>query len=357
MVEASLMIKKYSFIILSFLFVLPYANAQTVIAKYAGEFMNIGIGGRPLAMGGAFSAVANDITAGYYNPSGLTQLNYPQISLMHDERYGNLVNYDYAAVALPWDTDMTFALSVMRLGIDGIPDTRQALEDGRNPGVTIYDPNFITDDNARLDYSKITEFSDQDWAFYLSFAKKLYDNFSYGASIKYIRRDIAEFSANGIGFDVGALYIPFENLSVGANLQDITTTLVAWNTGRNELITPTAKIGAAYGWNILNGRLTPAVDFDVRFENRQYASTFNLGPVSFDMHGGLEFNYNNLFSIRGGYNDVKQYTVGAGIKLPKLNIDYTFARFNTSELDRLPDTHRISIILTLEEPRFLRTGM
>jgi hypothetical protein len=343
------MIKKFAFITFSLLFFLPYANAQTVIAKYAGEFMAIGVGGRPLAMGGAFSAVANDVTAGYYNPSGLTQLNYPQISLMHDERYGNLVNYDYAAVAIPWNTDMTFALSVMRLGIDGIPDTRYALIDVNGNGKI--------DENDRLDYTKITEFSDQDWVFYLSFAKKFSDELSYGASIKYIRRDIADYSANGIGFDVGALYIPFENFTVGANLQDLTTTLVAWNSGLNELITPTAKVGAAYGWKILNGTLTPALDFDVRFENRQYASTFHLGPVSFDMHAGLEYNYNKLFSIRGGYNDVKQFTVGAGIKLPKLNIDYSFARFNASELDRLPDTHRISIILTLEEPRFLRNGM
>lgn len=351
------MTRKITFAILSVLLFLPFANAQTVIAKYAGEFMAIGVGGRPLAMGGAFSAVANDITAGYYNPAGLAQVNYPQIALMHDERFGNLVNYDYAAVAIPWNTDMTFALSVMRLGIDGIPDTRQALEDGRNPGVTISDPNFITDQYARLNYDKITEFSDQDWAFYLSFAKIHSENFYYGASVKIIYKDIAEFNAYGVGFDVGAIYLPFENFSVGANLQDITTTLVSWNTGLNELISPTAKIGAAYGLHVLNGTLTPALDFDVRFENRQYASTFHMGPVSFDMHAGLEFNYNNLFSIRGGYNDVKQFTVGAGIKLPKLNIDYSFARFNMAEIDRLPDTHRISIILTLEEPRFLRDGI
>ena len=342
------MTKKITFIILSTILFFPQINAQS-IAKYAGEFMAIGVGGRPLAMGGAFVAVANDITAGYYNPAGLAQLNYPQISLMHDERFGNLVNYDYAAVGIPWDTDMSFALSVMRLGIDGIPDTRSALID--------LNGNGKIDDNDRLDYSKITEFSNQDWAFYLSFARIHSENFYYGASIKVIYRSIAEYNAYGVGFDVGAIYLPFENFSVGANLQDITTTLVAWSTGLNELISPTAKIGAAYGWHILNGTLTPALDFDVRFENRQYASTFHMGAVSFDMHAGLEFNYNNLFSIRGGYNDVKQFTVGAGIKLPKLNIDYSFARFNMSEIDRLPDTHRISIILTLEEPRFLRTGI
>jgi hypothetical protein len=351
------MIKKFTFAALILLLSLPLTNAQTVIAKYAGEFMAIGVGGRPLAMGGAFAAVANDITAGYYNPAGLALINYPQVSLMHDERFGNLVNYDYGAVAIPWDTDMSFSLSVMRLGIDGIPDTRQALEDGRNPGVTVTDPSFINDQYARLNYSKITEFSDQEWAFYLSFAKKQAEDFYYGASIKIIRKDIAEFGATGVGFDVGAIYLPFENFSVGANLQDITTTLIAWDTGLNELISPTAKLGAAYGLDILNGRFTPALDFDVRFENRQYASTFHAGPVSFDMHAGFEFNYNNLFSIRAGYNDVKQFTVGAGIKLPKLNIDYSFARFNMAEIDRLPDTHRISIILTLEEPRFLRTGM
>jgi hypothetical protein len=332
-------------------------NAQTVISKYAGEFMAIGIGGRPLGMGGAFVAIANDVTAGYYNPAGLGNLNYPQISLMHSEQFGNLVNYDYAAVGIPFGSDMSFGISAMRLAVDGIPDTREALEDGRNPGITIYDPNFINDDYARLNYSKIKEFTNQDWAFYLTFAKRHSDNFYWGANIKIIRRDIAEFGATGIGFDVGAYYTPIENLHLGANVQDVTTTLVAWDTGRNELISPTLKLGGAYViTGFLGGYIMPALDFDVRFENRQFASNFNLGPVSFDIHAGLEVNIENLVYIRGGYNDVKQFTVGAGVKLPKLNIDYSFARFNESEIDRLPDSHRISLILTLEEPRFLRTS-
>ena len=62
----------------------------------------------------------------------------------------------------------------------------------------------------------------------------------------------------GIGFDIGFLYCPFENLSFGANLQDITTTLVAWNTGRNDLISPTVKIGSAYFIDLLGGRIAPS---------------------------------------------------------------------------------------------------
>lgn len=266
---------------------------------------------------------------------------------MHEEHFGDLVNYNYAAVAIPYGKDMSFGLSVIRLGVDGIPDTRDALYDVNGDGVL----DINTD---RLDYSKITEFNNTDWAFYLTFAKRHSENFYWGANVKVIRRDLAEFSATGVGFDVGAVYMPTEDLYLGANIMDVTTTLVAWSTGRNELITPTAKIGAAYAFHILGGRLMPALDLDIRFEGREFASYFNIGPVSFDSHFGFEYTYDNLFSVRAGYNDVKQFTVGAGIKLPKLHIDYSFARFSQSETDRLPDTHRISLMLALEMPQYLR---
>ena len=325
-------------------------NAQTVIGKYAGEFMAIGVGGKALAMGGAQTATVNDVTSGYWNPAGLAFLQYPQAALMHEEHFGDLVNYNYAAVAIPYDKDMSFGISAIRLSVDGIPDTRESLIDA-STGEVIYD---ITHPFARIDYSKITEFSNADWAFYFTFAKKQSDDFYWGANVKIIRRDIAEFSATGIGFDVGAIYKPFDKLSLGANLQDVTTTFVAWSTGRNELITPTLKVGAAYTLDLLGGVITPALDLDLRFENRQYASNFNIGPISFDMHAGFEYNYKNIIAVRGGYNDVKQFTAGAGIKLPKLTIDYSFARFNEAEANRLPDTHRISLILTLEDDSYKR---
>jgi hypothetical protein len=348
------MLKKLIFLLTILFISLTTTNAQTVFGKYAGEFMAIGVGSRPLGMGGAFVGIADDVTAGYYNPAGLANLNYPQISLMHSEQFGDLVNYDYGAVGIPFGTDMSFGLSIMRLGVDGIPDTRNALIDGQT-GELINDINNIY---ARLDYSRITEFSNQDWAFYLTFAKRQSENFYWGANIKIIRRDIAEFSATGIGFDLGAFYVPLENLTIGANLQDITTTLIAWDTGRNELVSPTLKLGSAYKiTGFLGGYIMPVLDFDIRFENRRFASQFNLGPVSFDVRAGLEVDISDLVYIRGVYSDVKQFTVGAGVKLPKLNIDYSFARFAESEIDRLPDSHRISLILTLEQPKFLRDGV
>ncbi len=337
----------FSFLLFSFTSI----YSQTVIGKYAGEFLAIGVGGRALAMGSAQVAIANDVTSGYWNPAGLARLNYPQVALMHEEHFGSLVNYNYAAVAIPYGKDMSIGLSIMRSSIDGIPDTRNALYDANGDGIL----DIHTGD--RLDVSKISEFSNADWAFYITFAKRQTENFYWGANVKIIRRDLAEYGATGIGFDLGAVYVPIENLFLGANIQDVTTTLVAWSTGRNELITPTAKLGAAYSMRCPGGTITPVVDFDIRFENRKSASTFAIGPVSFDPHAGFEYKFKNIFAVRAGYNEVKQFTVGAGIFLPKLQVDYSFARFSQSEVDRLPDTHRISLILTLEQPKFMRDGI
>lgn len=343
---------KKAFVIVFVLSLSQFINAQTVVGKYAGEFLALGVGGRALGMGGSQIAIVNDVTSGYWNPAGLAKMDYPQIALMHEEHFGNLVSYNYGAVAIPYGKDMSFGISAIRLSVDGIPDTRDALVD-RITGEVIYD---ITNPYARIDYSKIKEFNNTDYAFYLTFAKRQSEDFYWGANVKIISRSIAEYSALGIGFDAGAYYTPMPNLQLGAVVQDVTTTLVAWSTGTNELITPTVKLGAAYGIEFLGGTVLPSFDFDVRFENRRYASNFNIGAVSFDVHSGIEYSYKGIFAIRAGYTDVQQFTVGAGVKLPKLNIDYSFARFNQSEVNRLNDSHRISVMLTLEEPKFLRNS-
>jgi len=340
-------------------FILPALSFGQTFGKYAGEFMYIGIGGRALGVGSAYTALANDVTAGYWNPAGLARIEYPQISLSHDERFGNLINYDYAAFAFPHGANTinaetqeteynaaSFGISIIRLGIDGIPDTRKAWADSNGNGL------FDDGANLRPDYNAITFFNASDWALYFTYAKQSSDKFFYGASVKLVRRNIGEFHGTGIGFDVGVQYLPMENFALGANLQDATTTLVAWNTGTNELISPTLKLGAAYYVEIFNGKLAPVVGADVRFENRKFSAVANLGPISFDPQVGIEFDYKNIVAVRAGYNDIGNLTLGAGIHLRKLDIDYSFAKFDAA--DQLGNTHRISLRLTLQEDKYRR---
>ncbi|MBI1805252.1 MAG: PorV/PorQ family protein [Ignavibacteriae bacterium] len=318
---------------------------KTRFAKYAGEFLSIGVGGRALGLGGAYVALANDVTAGYWNPAGLSSMTYPQVSLMHDEGFAGLVNYDYGAVALPLSANATLAVGAVRLGVDNIANTQQAWTDANHNGIP---------ESNEIDYSKINYYTAADWALYFSYAKRGGERFSYGANIKFVRKELGDASATGIGFDLAGKYLLSDRLVLGANIQDITTTLVAWNTGTNDLISPTLKIGSAYLLDAFGGRFAPAADVDVRFENRQFASNAHLGAISFDFHTGLEFDYHNIVAVRTGYSDIGSLNVGTGIHLPKFTIDYSFAKFNAA--DQLGSTHRISLTFTLEAEQFARSS-
>ncbi|HLX12656.1 MAG TPA: PorV/PorQ family protein [Bacteroidota bacterium] len=321
------------------------------VAKYAGEFLSIGVGGRALGLGGAYAALANDVTAGYWNPAGLSQINYPQFTLMHDERFAGLINYDYGAAAIPVGTNSSLGFSVIRMGVDNIANTSNAGVDVNGNAL----PPGQLGNLDHIDSSKVTYFNDADWAFFISYAKKTSDEFSYGANVKIIRRQLGDASATGIGFDLGAQYRLSDRLALGANFQDITTTLVAWSTGTNELISPTLKLGSAYFIDAFGGRIAPAFDVDLRGENRETASNYHVGAISMDFHTGLEYDIHDAVALRTGWSDIGSLNLGAGVHLPKFDIDYSFAKFDGTE--NLGNTHRISLTFTFQAEQFARTGV
>ncbi|HYM19830.1 MAG TPA: PorV/PorQ family protein [Candidatus Kapabacteria bacterium] len=317
-------------------------------AAYAGEFLQLGAGARSLALGGSAIAFTNDATAGYWNPAALSELKYPSITGMHEARFDNTVKYDYGAVAIPIGRNSGAAFSVFHIGIDNIKDTRNAFIDVSGTG-TFDGENY-------LDYSKVTTFGNYDWGFYFSYGTRHDSLLSYGATMKVIVRKLdPENSATGIGFDAAIKYQALPNLVLAAVGQDITTTLLAYTSGTRELVSPTIKIGGAYFYDIFsNGShvLMPVTDIDLRFENRGVVSEAHLGPVSADIHLGLEYTFKNIISLRGGYTDTKQLTLGAGVHLPKLSIEYAFQSFNAQ--DQLGNIHRVSFAVSLEQEKWRR---
>jgi len=339
--------------LLSTVFLVAAALQQTAVgqgfanAKYASEFLSLGVGARSAALGGAGTGFADDVTAGYFNPAGLALVKYPQIAIFHESRFGGLSNYDYAAATVPIAFNQTVALSAFRIGYgDDIKDTRGALINQNGNGVI--------DEEDRLDESKIKYGSASDWAFFGSYSRKIDEKLSVGGSLKVLHRAVLDNSGWGLGFDLSASYIPLENLTVGAVLADATKSILTWDTGNQEFIVPSLRVGGAYLLKLhQNHSVMPVVDGVFRFEGRHNTTQADLGIASLDANLGLEYSFKNRFYLRGGYNDVKQLSIGAGVRLPKLNIDYAFTNAGT-ELSGFGATHRISLMLTLEEEKYLR---
>ena len=314
--------------------------------KYAGEFMSIGVGARALGMGGAYVANRGDVTYGYWNPAGLATLHYPEVAAMHSRNFGGLINYDYAAFAMPFRANEGLGLSVVRLAVDDIPYT--ALP---RPDLAINAQYTDEEGNVLFNRTFAEKWvNNADYAMYLSYANQRNSELAYGVNVKFIRRGLGDNSAWGVGFDVGVLWQPFDKLFLGANFQDATTTLLAWDTGTQELISPTLKTGLGYPIDIhfLSSQLLVLGDVDFRFEGRKTAAQLSVSEMSMDFHVGTELLLKRVVALRVG-NDIGSLTAGAGIRLPRLDIDYAFLSHEHFDI-----THRVSIRLRIEEEKYSR---
>jgi len=347
------------------LLVLPAAVAA---AKYAGEFLSVGAGARGLGMGGAFCAVSDDATAGYWNPAGLASLEGQQAMLMHSERFGGLVRYDYLGYARS-DGTTGLGASLFRTDVGDIANTTELPfddsgvdgvfgQDGlgipgdagnddydpeSNPGGTEGNGEWDPGEELIYDESAITWESGVDWALYLSWSRNLSESFSVGASAKVVQRSLMGYGAFGLGLDLAALWKPSPTFSAGLNVQDASVTQIFWDTGSTESVLPTAKLGLALRWPLARFATvaTMAVDGDFRFEGREYAAQYHFGGVSLDTHVGAEFLVKDLVAVRIGSSEGSM-SAGLGLRFGLFGHPVTldYAWLGHADLD---DTHRMSL--------------
>ena len=304
--------------------------SSSYATKYAGEFLSLGVGAKALGMGGAFVGVANDVTASYWNPSGLCQLDQKQLSFMHAETFGSLLNHDFIAFALPLKenpSNSTIAFSLLRLGGGGIKIT-----DLEKKGMDISDSNRVI---------LLREESHADYAFLFSFAHPIRPNLFWGANLKIIYRHLVNNSAFGLGADLSFLAQPYSFLSLGANLMDITPTLLFYDNGTTETITPTTKFGLGIKHEIKDFSFLFASDADVRYEGRKFSAQYWVGEISWDMHYGVEIAYRRSLSARLGF-DQGDFTAGAGFLIRQFGLDIAF--LSNEQLD---NSYRISLFVKL----------
>lgn len=308
-------------------------------AKYSNEFLSIGIGARALGMSNSVLASGNDVTSGYWNPAGLTNIKGDmQLGLMHAEYFAGIAKFDYGAIAKPIDTASTIAFSIVRFGVDDIPNTTE-----------------LIDADGNIDYDRITKFSAADYAFITSYARRLkIPGLSIGANFKIIHRKIGDFGKSwGFGLDAGARYIKGD-WQFAAMARDITTTFNAWSydltdemietftaTGNDipsssiELTLPKLLLGVAKKFNFKEKfSLMTELDLDLTFDGKRNV-LISANPISIDPHLGIEAGYKNIVFLRAGIGNIQkvketsvkdvttfQPNIGLGIHIKQFTIDY-----------------------------------
>ncbi|RKY59145.1 MAG: hypothetical protein DRP94_04355, partial [Candidatus Latescibacterota bacterium] len=68
-------------------------------SDYAGAFLELGVGARPLGMGSAYVAVAEGPEVVYWNPAGLVLGEGTTLGFMHSERFAGLVRKDFVGAS------------------------------------------------------------------------------------------------------------------------------------------------------------------------------------------------------------------------------------------------------------------
>lgn len=322
---------------------LSNVRAQTV--KYANAWLDIGTHARALGHGNAAVSTCQDVSAAYWNPAGLAFMTEKvQLSLMHNEHFGGIVKFDYGGLGLRFGENGAGALSVLRQGVDNIPNTLE-----------------LIDKDGQIRYDRLTSFSVADYAFMASYAHRLpVEGLSVGGSAKVLHRSIGPFGSGwGIGLDLGLRYVS-EGLRCGVALRDISTTHMyfTYNTEvfrevftltGNEVIARSSemalpKIIPSVAYSVGIGRekpvhITPAVDIVLTTDGRRN-TLVSAAPVSMDLNLGLEADYKNIVFIRGGAGRFQRVqetpekqswivrpSVGMGLRIKTVSVDYALTNF------------------------------
>lgn len=342
--------KNYSRIIFLMILILCFTSvgfSVTKVGTTAAQFLKIGVGPRAIAMGGAYVAVANDVTGLYWNAAGIALIEGNEIILLHTDWLAD-VNFDYAGVAIQMGNFGTVGASITSVSM---ADMKVRTE---------YEPEGTGE-----------FFAAGDLAVSLAFARNLTDRFSIGFNAKYINQKIWHMSASGFAFDIGTLFTTqFKDMKIGMSISNFGTNMKMAGRDTRQFIdiNPNAngsndKIPSQLqldSWPLpLIFRVGISIDPIKTDKNRLTVALDALHPSDNRerLNFGAEYGYRSTVFIRAGLTSVQfsspfadskfllmepvadseeGFTVGAGIKLPlasiaKVKLDYAFADFGRLE--------------------------
>jgi len=335
--------KRYFLITIALVFLFKFGWAQS--GSYAASFLELGVGARTLAMGGASAAAPGDLTSVFWNPAGVAMARHLQVGSMYANLFNKLEQQSYVGALIPLMKNGTIAISWMRLSVDEIPRFEFDEEHAR----TAYER--LHGLAEQLTAGPVDFFSNSNDVFIFTFARhvpykldlgwqyfEIPIHFGFGANIKYIRQQLDQNTGSGIGVDVGGLmHFSLNDIFSGTNygdlffalsIQDIAETRIIWDTDSKhaDRVARNFKIGFGYTQPLpfIKSMLSFNYDIDTRYSG--------------NTHLGTELLIRSLFALQLGFN-TGFFTAGAGINLWKFRINYAYQSHD------LGNSHRVSLIL------------
>ena len=326
--------KKY-FVLILLAAAISQVKAQNPNLGTSGaQFLEIPVGAKAAALGGAFVGLSDDASSVFWNPSGIAKIksNAVQFSYM---RWFEMFDFNAVSAAFNFEDIGVIAASLIVFSMDRLEITTESEPNG----------------TGRF-------FDAQDLALGLTYSRYLTDKFIVGLTVKYVNQTIWNETAEGIAFDIGTQYsLDFQNFTIAMSMKNFGPDLQFDGEDLNVIYDKSS--------NLPQNRLTPArlaadayplpLSFQVGIGIDVYQADFMKIRAGLDavhpndnherINFGTEFAFFDRLFLRGGYKfnyDDEDYTFGAGANLPfsgmKISFDYAYSVY-----DILPSVHRISL--------------
>jgi hypothetical protein len=253
------------------------------------DFLNIPVGGRPAALGGAYSALANDAYAPIANPAGLGYLEKSQFALMHVS-YLESISYEFASLVHPVSAGRAIGASLQYLRPGDISST----DINGNPNGNYSGSFFATS---------------------LGYGQSIGPFVSLGVVGKLVQAKIAGISASGVVGDAGIMVRPRSDMGFSAVLANVGPKLTFQENG--DSFPSSFRVGGFY---------LPSHLWTVALQGTRARTGANSAQA------GVEWNAIEPLFLRIGYTTQQAkensssagLTVGFGLNLAGQQLDYAW---------------------------------
>ncbi len=281
------------------------------VGTYGAQFLKIGPSARATAMGGAFTAVADDGTAVYWNPAGIVSIRGNELSL-NQTMWPADIKLSYASFVFnPRSIPGTFALSARALWMD--PQVERTAYRPEGTGRT-FDSGMST--------------------LGLTYSRYFTDKFSAGFTGTYMHSGLAETSVNTFVMDVGILYrVGIRSMKIGMIIQNLGGEVNYDD--RSARMPTTFKVGVSFNAiRTKRQRVLLSAEFQHPADNAERANF------------GMEYSMDETFLLRGGYYlnyDAETFSAGAGFQIHTGEKSVAILDYSYVDMSSLGGVHRITV--------------